>query len=68
MNLKQKIAAYFVRPMLERVGTIAATWLVAYGATEVQIDEIVAGISALALFSVDLLTAKHNRNLIEKGR
>jgi len=66
MNWKQKIAVHFVRPMLERLGTIAATYLVAVGATEAQIGDIVAGLTAAAFLAVDLLTARHNRKLIAR--
>ncbi|MDN2583400.1 hypothetical protein N1F91_25790 [Aquibium sp. ELW1220] len=51
-----------LHPLMSRVGTVAATYLVAYGATEAQINEIVAGLTALILLGVDLVLARVYRD------
>lgn len=66
MNWKKKIAEHFLRPMYERIGTVAATYLLTVGATEAQISDIVAGLTAAVFLAVDLLTARHNRKIVAR--
>jgi uncharacterized membrane protein YdfJ with MMPL/SSD domain len=66
MNWKQKILVNLIHPLMARVGTVAATYLLAFGATEAQINEIVAGLTAAILLALDLVLARYYRQHITR--
>lgn len=66
MNLKQTLLVNLVRPLVARMGTVAATYLLALGFSEGQIGELLAAASAFALVVIDLLLSSYYRRLETK--
>lgn len=64
--MKQAILQYFVRPLSARLGTIAATYLLAAGVPSGEVNEVIASGSAFLLVLLDLVVASYYRKLTIK--
>lgn len=62
--MKNSLIINFVRPILERLGTMAAAYLIARGLDSDLVAQAVNGIMAAALVGLDLVLARKGRNLL----
>ncbi|MFU0507254.1 hypothetical protein [Pseudaminobacter sp. NGMCC 1.201702] len=59
--MKDMLIRNFARPLLERLGTMAAAYLIARGLDSDLVAQLVNGVMAAVLVGVDLLTARASR-------
>lgn len=59
--MKRLLYRNLLRPLIERVGTVAATLLVAKGFDGELVNQLVTGLTASSLIALDLLFSRLNR-------
>lgn len=59
--MRKTLIINFVRPILERLGTMAAAYLIARGLDTDLVAQLVNGVVAAVLVGLDLVTARYNR-------
>lgn len=60
--MKSLLIRNLVRPLVERVGTMLAAALIAYGWDGELVHQFITALSAVALVSFDLAVARFNRD------
>ena len=60
--MKEMLLRNFARPLLERLGTMAAAYLIARGLDSDAVAQLVNGVMAAVLVGLDLVLARFNRN------
>lgn len=60
---KETILENFIRPTIARAGTFLAAILLAKGVESHVVEPVVAGISAVLLYGIDLLLSRHYRQV-----
>lgn len=61
--MKNLIIRNFARPLLERLGTMAAAYLIARGLDSDLVAQFINGLMAAVLVGFDLLFARYNRKV-----
>ncbi|MGF7009266.1 hypothetical protein [Aminobacter sp. BE322] len=60
--MKEMLLRNFAKPLLERLGTMAAAYLIARGLDSDLVAQLINGLMAALLVGIDLLWARSNRN------
>ncbi len=60
--MKEMLVRNFARPLLERLGTMAAAYLIARGLDSDMVAQLVNGLMAAVLVGVDLIIARVSRD------
>lgn len=63
--MRAAILRNFIRPMLERLGTMTAAYLIAKGLDGDLVAQLINSVVAALLVLMDLLIAKHNRQEVD---
>ena len=63
--MKEMLLRNFARPLVERLGTMAAAYLIARGLDGDLVAQLVNYLTAALLVGVDLVFAKYNRQEVD---
>lgn len=66
--MKNLLIVNFARPLLERLGTMSAAYLIAQGLNSDLVAQLVNAVFAAVLIGIDLVISATNREADKRGR
>lgn len=66
-GMKYAVGKYFVEPILRRLGSMLAVWLMAGGHDEIIVNQFVTALVAAILIGIDLLMAYVHDRINREG-